>query len=765
MPTTSRTMSSPTDLVDVTADIFASTSHLQGRVAKSPYFELIEGARALEASNHRLDTSLIELSAEEVDFDPEAPQTPEHVGAVMDQLLVAYCSWITALSLPLTVLSCRYVYAYMDNYMKKGSLAATFHEERAGRSPLETDSHHSKLVNVVLRAFVAGVCKLVGITIQTGSSVLYDEEDLTLRTLSYDFLSGVATDDVYVELDLAAAYLLKHNEHDLLKYIAFLKHLFGLWLVLHLSIDIFHGETDVLEAVTPLEVARQAALAIKTSPTASPPKGSFSMFVQLDADNPSFPNALYSLDRGSAFDKLGGLFQQVHDFTTRLAKVRTTAQLLNFLQFDIAFAINNDYHPLARGLFQLFLFRDDTSLVGLPRELLHTLTRRVMDFSTYNSQIIRPETWSVAQDKKAEISAQIERLMGDLALAVYNLFTIYANNRSRQRQLYNKNIVVWDTLQVHSETLEIQLWEKYAIGDKLYEDNGDDANDLALPVTSFIYYAKIKMMLETTLNGFELDIYNLRELGQMYWYASYLLQLVIQHLSGRVAKILQSKIHTITTVMPKRIKKLKAGPKKQALKEQHASAVQDILPQLEKYKTYYSQYAVLGYQAIQMLTDAVRTEFVVFDALDLLPKQRGPASPELLYNARMKPFSLVGVPSLPTYAYYAKAMSTDFLKVPANLPKFKVVIGNIVARINQAKELFSKLVTHVEKLPVGEYLVHTDNLLTWYRELVKTCVWHCISLKSLEQIIASDKFDSKHYTLTVEPGYHRYFPKVSIAKK
>ena len=86
-----------------------------GRVQVSPYFDMIEGTRALEIGNKSLDTGLIDLKPSDVYFDCAESRSLPEVAAVMDALLRSFMAWLDGLSLLVTVLSCRYVYEILHN--------------------------------------------------------------------------------------------------------------------------------------------------------------------------------------------------------------------------------------------------------------------------------------------------------------------------------------------------------------------------------------------------------------------------------------------------------------------------------------------------------------------------------------------------------------------------------------------------------------------------------------------------------------------------
>ena len=105
-------------MIDITKEIFVSLESItNNKVVKSPYFELLEGTRAFEVLNPRLDTGLIELTPEEITFDCSKPQEVNVIINIQTKLLSNLVNWLESNSLPVTVLSCRYVQTLLVNYL------------------------------------------------------------------------------------------------------------------------------------------------------------------------------------------------------------------------------------------------------------------------------------------------------------------------------------------------------------------------------------------------------------------------------------------------------------------------------------------------------------------------------------------------------------------------------------------------------------------------------------------------------------------------
>ena len=152
---------------------------------------------------------------------------------------------------------------------------------------------------------------------------------------------------------------------------------------------------------------------------------------------------------------------------------------------------------------------------------------------------------------KAEVLERYTLALQDLESGSYHILTSFASNPCRLQQIISKGLILWDTLQVSWESFEYELHKNFSIGDEFA------SGDLSITVTSYIYYSKMKFMVELLLHGIPLEIYKPFEIYLVYWYADYLIQNIIEHVQNRVSQIIMGKINYIETNIPKKIKNLK----------------------------------------------------------------------------------------------------------------------------------------------------------------------------------------------------------------
>lgn len=770
------------DYVDITEEFFKAVENTnESKVAKSTYFNLLEGTRAVEVSNPRLDTGMITLTEEDCTFDTIAPQSVVSVVGVMNNLIRLYVSWLQNSSLPVTIQSCRYAEVILENY--DGTyLLCTFVSRRTRRDDkYDEKTFEFQLVNKVLRSFVIGVLKFVGISLQIASCTLYEEEDIVTRTLDLDYLSSVHLNAVLVDLDLSSSWLANQLSPEegcksiVLQLLDFLKNLLQLESILHLKIPFLKGKFDTSSFNFIQDLATSVdAIVAQDIVKYEAPSASFSKFVQLDFNNKNIPAELYMVSSDYCWSEIKKMLLEIYKYAIDSTRLKSIDQFNEFLTYEIGTRDDFQHNSIARGLFQLYLIRDDRSILGSDVSLA-SLTLKIMENVTCKrAEIFDDESWSSIQgtenhiaDTKDHIKAKIKGVLQELETGVYHNIITLACNRCRQRQLMSRGIIVWDSLQVTCESLEMELWSNFGVGDKLLTYSNPSEDTPALPLASFVFVNKLSLMLEVALRGFELNLYRPFEMSWMYWYSSYLTKFMIDFHTQRINRINELKIEELTANLQKKIKKLKAGPKKQSLKELFDYHSLTTVPQLQLTMERNNSFVIKSFEGIHELCEGLRLMFVVLHSLELIDifPRLELTSLENIYNLQMKPFSSVGTPMLPSFKQYLASVRLDFLEATGQSTrtnKIIYLIGVIERKVSKAKDTFAfimnKMVIHKSNFFLG------NGNKEWYHSLIKTCVMYSIELKSLSKMLSSG-FHSKRNTVLICEGYNIYFPKISITSK
>lgn len=700
-----------------------------GKVVLVPDFNMLEGARALEIGNPRLDTGLIKLSDEVLKFDSSKGQSLARVTALMDQVLVLCMTWMKGLSLLVTVLSCRYVLDLLSNYKEKKLVGhANFVNHRIHLEDYTvSEDVESQYVNVVLRAYILGIAKFIGFALRLGGEVLYEEEDMVTQTLGLDFMSQTSPQIVLAEIEAAEHWLSSSKDAKgdpkfilAMYYLRLAKQLVCFDDMMNLGINLFHPQK-----FSGLAFLKQAIIVVellqKNEQNESVPFA-FSTFAQLDQNNNNNPSKNVLMERSQAYKDMAQFLRTVDTIVKRLTQLESCTQLQQFLAYYVCHNLAANDCALARGIFQMFLIRDDKSIAGLNEDVMSIGFKSMEYFSLCGNSLIDSSQWNLikAGDTAAtreECSNRLMDLFNDIETATYHELSLYGNNRCRQRQLRNRSIVTLDTLQHKAETLEVELFH-YGIGDGIFLDSTEQP---ALGISSFLYYKKLETMIDVALSGFELDVYQTSEASMMFWFVSELAAYANIHLSTRIVEINKSKILAISS-LELQISKPKTINKSKAMREKHHNLKIFCLPILKSNLNYILKFAVLEKSALQDICAGIAMVIMLNTVQNTTSKRTEHllVDQKQLYDLRMKPWTSVGSPPIPDYDQYCQRHG--FLET-ATGDKFR-------ANCNQAHLLLQNGILSLQELlnnleadtDLRARLVNGNNreIEDWYQKLKET---------------------------------------------
>lgn len=766
--------SSDDKYVDITNEFFLAVKTMQnGTVLPSPYFDMLEGARAVEIGNPMLDTGLIELEDYEITFDSCLGQSLATVAAIMNSLIVLYMSWLHGLSLLVTMLSSRYVVDFLENYKAHPVVgSAGFVNWRLhGPEYVRGHSDDENMVNILLRGFVVGLCKHIGFCRWLAISVLYDEEDLTTRSMDFDFLSQITPEVAVMEIEKAEKWVKStgklaedENLEICMKFLHLVKQLVLVENILLILLPLFTAQEV---SVPCLQEGLKLLPELLSFSYGDLPKGSVSRFVQLDCNNKHIPNPIFSISTEESYANLKQFFLNTQTFINQLASLRNVRQLDTLIKYSIEPKMTGDYNVISRGLLLLFLIRDDKSIAGLT-ESVGTVSIRLMEsFSLCGNSIMKPEEWTLqntseVESTKSSCLSKVAQLLDEVEAAMFQKLSTCGNNRCRQRQLNNRNIVVWDLLQFNAEQIELEVFG-YGVGDRI----SPGVEEPSLGICSFVYFEKIDLMMDVALSGFEQDLYKSYEAAHMFWFAGYLSQLAYTHVLTRVRQINMGKLASMGS-LSKKIKKAKAGPKKDTMRASLRHMEENIAPQLHANIRYIDEFLTPSTQVLALICTTISH---VIHLLHSTSDQKisdadALVDPESLYNLRMKPWSSVGVPEMPSYSQYVKL--SEKYKVDATLPRAVVLAAELKERLSSALQMCNNIIKKLDGEEMNEkvkeqviYDGGEGDIVGYYRSLQKTCVAYQVELSRLTTML---KNGDSGYKLVSREGYHCYFPIYSLGE-
>ncbi|QHS72733.1 Mak10p [Saccharomyces paradoxus] len=594
-------------LVDVTSLFDELCSKLKPEaIVKDPKFDLFEGTHSLEVNNSKLDSSLIELTAEEIEFDVNVAYEPPlaNVTAISDRLLRCVISWLNDYqTLPTTVLSCRYTESLLSSLVKGTT---------AGPSWCTGNVLYDK----ALGSCVLGVCYLTKFVQRLLSAgIVFEEEDLNFNGMGFNTFDNLPEQGVIINTLTESLQLLEINSDDSL-HLTMLKHILKIILCLvHLEDHLTDYSTETTHLDELIENVHMVN-GILPQLQLSPPKGAFSTYIQKHRSNQFPPRKITKLPTDYS-----GFITLANDIKTILL-VGEAESALETYQFARFFNKLKQRHVIARILFPLIFIRDDRTVLG--------------KFSYTQFYSLHVKEFS-AQTPSKLLSSIGNELIQESSNILLEWYQNCSQNTCRYRQGFNRQLILWDSLQAQFESVDSQIY------------------------CSWTYFMKLSSMIEFSLKGFDLDIYKPFEAYSMFWYVYYLSH-HLETLLKESQNDIESNINAIHS-MNKKLKKLKAGEKKDQLRLKYRFAMDNEMEHLQTTKQFLN-YLLKEISITKSLCLVEVFQFAILKSFGLIDNKNSIASKfsdeRLIHNLRFKPFNSIGVPELPEYEVFQQTLK-DFI--------------------------------------------------------------------------------------------------------
>jgi len=328
----------------------------------------------------------------------------------------------------------------------------------------------------------------------------------------------------------------------------------------------------------------------------------------------------------------------VFRFAAPSRPILTTCDVQNFV---LTFQAQKP-QPLVyiRTLLQNFLFRDMVILGHL--SIRHVIDDDLSIVVLPCSPLLDPANDDVEapQDPRFAIAHQMELFRQRTAQSYLDIFRAFCQNRCRVRRTLCHSIQDWETVQLDAgeidQLLQVQLEEKPMLYKTVLVPNLTEPM-YSVPLSSWAYLYKLRLMEWIVQLGFELETYQSDELAGMYWYLSYLAKTRAQHAERTKSFTLQ------------RFNDLRAH--------------HTFTPAMEAQFT-----RSLAYLRVTILDAAVTWEFAdalacLYSALGrmrlIVPPPRPYSTDELRYDIRMKPFAPISLPALFSYEEFVEHTAQD----------------------------------------------------------------------------------------------------------
>lgn len=640
------------DLVDITELFFDLGKDLSPQtIIQDPGFNSFEGTHSLEVNNPKLDSSLISLTSEEERFSCDvayggtAVERLTYVTAIVDRLARFLVCWLNEYqTLPTTVLSCRYV-----------EFLLTVSSERGELSYLRTGD---RLYDQVLCDAIYGICyfaKFVQKLLKAG--VVFEEEDLNFNHMGLDFLSYVEDQElILTRLHRSIDYLesLQNQES------AFLQHLLKLiccLMSLENHLKAYSADTagldHLIEEATYLEQQR--------SSECHPPPGCFSMGIQRRLSNQFPPKHLVVPTWNYK-----GFLVMAQDIKAVLM-VDQAASMLEAAQLASFFNKLTQRHVVARALFPLFFIRDDERVLG-----------KYSAFDCINLHLTEFCATSIAST--TILSPEMKPVLQEAMNIMFEWYQNMAQNTSRYRQGYNRQLLLWDALHAQMESCEYDASSQTA-GDEPAAETG-----IFMACSSWVFFMKVTAMIEYVLKGFDLEVYKPFEAFSMFWY-SYYLSYQQESCLEKVHEVIESKINSIHS-LGKKIKKQKNAQKKIELKAQYRHLMDNNMESFRRNKHYLS-YLFMHNSIIKSLSLCQVLQFSILKSFGVIDNKTSASkifsSDRLLLELRLKPFSSIGVPELLTYEAFEAVLKDFLVTEPMFSSKLEKALERITKEVDDAR--------------------------------------------------------------------------------
>jgi hypothetical protein len=356
-----------------------------------------------------------------------------------------------------------------------------------------------------------------------------------------------------------------------------------------------------------------------------------------------------------------------------------------------------------RTLLQSFLFKDmevlghmsfrqlldnDLAIVVLPASLL---------LDRLNDEVEAPH------DPRYIVAEQMEAFRKKAAQPFLDILRTFCQNRCRVRRTLCHIVQDWDTLQFDAEDIDQILQHQTREQPMIMEGaDGSPVEMFALSLSCWAFLYKIRQMEWIVQLGFELEIYQTDELVGMYWYLQYLSRMRLQHVE-RIKSFIVKSFNAARTQQP-------FPAPEQA---QYAKCLSFIRLNL------------LDAAATCELADALSCFYAALYRLSVLkPTERPYGTDAMRYELRMRPFSSIGHPPLPTFEEFTDATqqqdrSTAWLLATA---------ARCAAGAKRAMEAISKL-PEADAFTVGSH----SRWLPGAKNALKSCIALGLAISAVQK--------------------------------
>ncbi|KAK7415529.1 N-alpha-acetyltransferase, non-catalitic subunit [Neonectria magnoliae] len=720
----------PVDITDKFAEAVKTLA--PGELVKDGFFTLFESVAALEIMDPKMDSGCVE-SEEDLEelYDVSRPLLPEEVLGIIDQLLCHEMAWHMGYPLSQTLFTSVYVESLLMPAPKNLG-QADFIRDR------QDDSSQEPML-VILRAYCLGMLKACGyVNERIRSEHFYEEEDFVTNTYSRSLLTSIPTESIretIVEAQKLVSSLSEQLSDDI-----------GKALDLRLQLRYyFLNATECLDHINEPDLARKPwkeAVALLPDIKAShelgkPVDEAFSAKLQRKLASTMPPRPIVQIGFEDAFSNLSQLFKDGAELVDVLNY--TNSQCLQ--TFVCTFQAKKP-QPLVfvRTLLQTFLFNE--------MEFLGSMSiRQIMDddFSIVampaSSRLDRAnDEIEVVSDPRFVMSQQMELFRQRAAQPFLDVLRTFCQNRCRVRRTLCHIIRDWENLQVDAEEID-QIIQSRTNERPVMQSSPVDGSPMetySLPLSSWTYLYKLRLMEWIVQLGFELEVYQPDEFAGMYWYLNYLAKWRVQH------------TERIKTFIIRRVEE-----------SRHPSRAPDLAVdrQLDR-SLAFIRLSLLDAAVTWELSDALSCLYTVLARLNLVKAPPRPyANDELRYELRMRPFAPIGLPVLPTFEDFTTGTAQPDVSTPEILEYAERALAGAI----RGFKTFSSNFTAEDAFSVGSHERWSTSMKNGLKSCFATGIAIIAVQKALQQSLKTGELKIKAEVPTTDNCYHNWWvvPKIT----
>ncbi|KAI6378073.1 hypothetical protein MCOR25_002319 [Pyricularia grisea] len=693
-----------------------------GGLVKDGYFTLFESVGALEIMDPKMDSGcLADGESLDPDYDVARPLLPTEVIGIIDQLLCHEMSWHSGYPLSQTILTSVHITRMMDptpqtideaHFIRRCDFNSTETGNGNG-SELEAAMH------TILRAYCLGLLKTCWyVNEQIKSEHYYEEEDFVTNTYNQSLLDNISREEIRDNIQDARSLVRRLQNVLTMDIIEALDYRLELRYAILRAIELTGLRSNPDSIKMPWVELKAVLEQVNSSHyLGQPVPDAFSSKLQRRLASTMPPRPIVELEFSQAYEMWSAFVADGLEII-QVLNYHDPQTLLNFVFWFQA----KKPQPIVfiRTLLESYIFKDQIILgTKSIRQLMDD------DFSLVVmpcSLLLDPQNDSVEipHDPRYAISYQMEVFRQRAAQHYLEIFQSLCQNRCRSRRNMCHLINELDLVQIDAEEVDQLLRiaaEEHPLKQQTRLDPTDpNSTSNALPLSSWVYLYKLRMMEWIVQLGFELSLYAPDEMGGMYWYLTYLAQKRIHHLE-RIKKFTLLSMHEL---------RLRHKSSKQGTED-----LSDLPPEQEALLTRslsYLRNAMIDAAVTMELATALHCLYTALYRLQLIrpAPPNGFSNDELRYEVRMKPFTGIGLPELPSYELYSRQSTLRHLATTTE------VLDMADKAVASARKAYEHVVKFTEKEAFAVGPTH-QRWLAGTKSCIKSCIATGIAITSLRQ--------------------------------